>query len=83
MRRFSQILVMIISIFGVGFFSMAAFAQPEPPDDTAPSDDAAQSDGEGILGPPASNVLGAEDIWANPSFTGGTGNNGETAHSEW
>lgn len=32
---------------------------------------------------PASNVLGGEDIWTNPTFTSGTGNNGETASSEW
>ena len=34
-------------------------------------------------GLPASNVLGGEDIWGNPTFTSGTGNNGETASSEW
>jgi len=36
-----------------------------------------------IQGLPASNNLGAEDIWLNPNFTGGTGNGGETASSEW
>lgn len=34
-------------------------------------------------GLPASNELGGEDIWGNPTFTSGTGNNGETASSEW
>ncbi len=36
-----------------------------------------------IQGLPASNQLGAEDIWGNPNFVSGTGNGGETAHSEW
>lgn len=36
-----------------------------------------------MQGQPASNQLGGEDIWVNPTFTSGTGNNGETAHSEW
>jgi len=36
-----------------------------------------------IQGLPASNNLGAEDIWLNPNFTGGTGNGGDTASSEW
>lgn len=69
--------------------SVAAFGQSGPPDGAGPPespgppDHASPSDDEGIQGPPASNVLGAEDIWHNPTFTGGTGNNGETAHSEW
>ena len=36
-----------------------------------------------IQNPPASNVLGAEDIWKNPTFVGGITNGGTTAFSEW
>lgn len=32
---------------------------------------------------PASNSLGAEDIWHNPDFRGGVVNGGATAHSNW
>jgi len=37
----------------------------------------------GIQGIPASDSLGAEDIWQNPVFRGGVVNGGPTAHSEW
>lgn len=77
MPRLSQVLIAILAMVGFGLFSGVASAQPGATGHAGGSDD------EGTLGPPASNVLGAEDIWANPSFTGGTGNNGETAHSEW
>lgn len=36
-----------------------------------------------IQGIPASDSLGAEDIWRNPVFRGGVVNGGPTAHSEW
>lgn len=36
-----------------------------------------------VQGLPASDNLGAEDIWHNPSFVGGITNGGSTAHSEW
>lgn len=36
-----------------------------------------------VQGLPASDELGAEDIWHNPSFVGGVVNGGTTAHSEW
>ncbi len=36
-----------------------------------------------VKGIPASNSLGAEDIWGNPTFVGGVVNGGPTAHSEW
>lgn len=36
-----------------------------------------------IQGLPASDQLGAEDIWGNPTFVGGVVNGGPTAHSEW
>ena len=29
-----------------------------------------------------SDAIGVEDIWENPSFAGGSANNGATAHSE-
>jgi len=34
-------------------------------------------------GIPASDQLGVEDIWGNPTFVGGVVNGGPTAHSEW
>ena len=34
-------------------------------------------------GIPASDQLGGEDIWGNPTFVGGVVNGGPTAHSEW
>ena len=34
-------------------------------------------------GVPASDILGAEDIWGNPTFVGGVVNGGPTAHSEF
>ena len=39
--------------------------------------------GAQIKGIPASDSLGAEDIWGNPTFVGGVVNGGPTAHSEW
>lgn len=36
-----------------------------------------------IQGLPASDQLGQEDIWQNPTFVGGVANGGPTAHSEW
>lgn len=36
-----------------------------------------------VQGIPASNSLGAEDIWHNPDFRGGVVNGGATAHSNW
>ena len=36
-----------------------------------------------LQGIPASDSLGAEDIWGNPTFVGGVVNGGPTAHSEW
>ena len=36
-----------------------------------------------LQGIPASDALGAEDIWGNPTLVGGVVNGGPTAHSEW
>jgi hypothetical protein len=36
-----------------------------------------------VEGIPASNSLGAEDIWHNPDFRGGVVNGGATARSNW
>lgn len=36
-----------------------------------------------VQGIPASNSLGAEDIWHNPDFRGGVVNGGATARSNW
>ena len=36
-----------------------------------------------LQGIPASDSLGAEDIWGNPTFVGGVVYGGPTAHSEW
>ena len=36
-----------------------------------------------IKGLPASDLLGGEDIWHNPTFVNGVANGGETATSEW
>jgi len=36
-----------------------------------------------IVGLPASDLLGGEDIWHNPTFVSGVANGGETATSEW
>jgi hypothetical protein len=35
------------------------------------------------LGMPASDSMGHEDIWHNPTFRGGVVNGGANAHSEW
>lgn len=34
-------------------------------------------------GIPASDTLGAEDLYGNPSFIGGVANGGGTAHGVW
>lgn len=34
-------------------------------------------------GMPASDTLGAEDIYGNPTFVGGVANGGGTAHGVW
>ncbi len=36
-----------------------------------------------ITGIPASDTLGADDIWGNPTFIGGVANGGGTAHGVW
>lgn len=36
-----------------------------------------------IIGIPASDSLGAEDLAGNPSFIGGVANGGSTAHGVW
>ena len=36
-----------------------------------------------IAGIPASDSLGAEDLYGNPSFIGGVANGGGTAHGVW
>jgi hypothetical protein len=38
---------------------------------------------EPSAGLPASDVLGSEDIWENPTFVGGVINGGPTASSEY
>jgi hypothetical protein len=37
----------------------------------------------GITGLPASDVLGSEDTWENPTFVGGVINGGPSASSEY
>ena len=34
-------------------------------------------------GMPASDTLGADDLWGNPTFIGGVANGGGTAHGVW
>jgi hypothetical protein len=46
------------------------------------SQNRAQSDST-IKGLPASDVLGSEDIWDNPTFVGGVIDGGPTASSEY
>lgn len=36
-----------------------------------------------FFGIPASDTLGADDIYGNPSFIGGVANGGGTAHGLW
>ena len=36
-----------------------------------------------LVGPPASDVLGSEDLWGNPTFVGGVANGGSTSHGIW
>ena len=40
-------------------------------------------EGAFLVGPPASDVLGSEDIWGNPTFVGGVANGGSTSHGVW
>ena len=42
-----------------------------------------QDSDESLIGLPASDVLGSEDIWENPTFVGGVINGGPTASSEY
>ncbi len=44
---------------------------------------AANIDGAFLVGPPASDVLGSEDLWGNPTFVGGVANGGSTSHGIW
>jgi len=44
---------------------------------------AADVEGAFLVGPPASDVLGSEDIWGNPTFVGGVANGGSTSHGVW
>lgn len=46
-------------------------------------DPPANTDGAFLVGPPASDVLGSEDIWGNPTFVGGVANGGSTSHGVW
>ena len=36
-----------------------------------------------LVGPPASDVLGSEDLWGNPTFVGGVANGVSTSHGIW
>ena len=36
-----------------------------------------------VAGNPASDTLGAEDLYGNPGFIGGVANGGGTAHGVW
>lgn len=36
-----------------------------------------------VIGLPASDALGPDDVWGNPSFVGGTANGGSTSHGVW
>jgi hypothetical protein len=47
------------------------------------SQGAAQDGSSQIKGLPASDVLGSEDIWDNPTFVGGVIDGGPTASSEY
>ena len=38
------------------------------------STQAANVEGAFLVGPPASDVLGSEDLWGNPTFVGGVAN---------
>ncbi len=40
-------------------------------------------DSESLVGLPASDVLGSEDIWENPTFVGGVIDGGPTASSQY
>ena len=42
-----------------------------------------QDRNDSLIGLPASDVLGSEDIWENPTFVGGVINGGPTASSEY
>ena len=43
----------------------------------------ANVDGAFLVGPAASDVLGSEDLWGNPTFVGGVANGGSTSHGVW
>ena len=43
----------------------------------------ANVEGAFLVGPPASDVLGSEDLWGNPTFVGGVANGGSTSHGIW
>ncbi len=58
-----------VILFGA---SHSAFSQSE-----------AQNNSFQIKGLPASDVLGSEDIWDNPTFVGGVIDGGPTASSEY
>ena len=58
-----------VILFGA---SHSAFSQSE-----------AQNNSAQIKGLPASDVLGSEDIWDNPTFVGGVIDGGPTASSEY
>jgi hypothetical protein len=47
------------------------------------SETASNVEGAFLVGPPASDVLGSEDIWGNPTFVGGVANGGSTSHGVW
>lgn len=43
----------------------------------------AQAQTESLIGVPASDVLGSEDLWDNPTFVGGVINGGPAASGEY
>ena len=47
------------------------------------TEEPADVEGAFLVGPPASDVLGSEDIWGNPTFVGGVANGGSTSHGVW
>lgn len=54
---------------GVGLFVLSAFL---------PATVLGQKNGQ-----PASDLLGQEDLWGNPTFIGGVTNGGPVGHSIW
>lgn len=63
----------------VGLAAVALFGASR----TAFSQSEAQNTASQIKGLPASDVLGSEDIWDNPTFVGGVIDGGPTASSEY